>query len=146
MILSLEIATDPYGIASFGRDIIGANDIALYFGQSGGSSTSLETIRAYFGFNADFDTMDDGVISFTAEIYSIDASYTIGTVPTSTTLLLSYDHTYTSDVRLSGADHEYENGITCEAGDHGLYLKVSNISNTTGATLAFSVSSYTYIH
>lgn len=146
MILSLETGSVPYSLAPFLKDTIDANNVALYFGESVGESTPLETVQSYFDFDANFDDLDDGIISFTSEVYSIDASYTIGTVPTSTTLLLSNDYTYTIDMLGSGQDQLYEHGMTCQAGSHGLYLKISNIVNTTPATLTFDVSDYAYVH
>jgi hypothetical protein len=146
MILSLETAAAPYSRSIFLKDTIDADNVALYFGESGGESTPLETIHSYFDFDANFDSIDDGIISFTSEVYSIDDSYTIGTVPTSITLLLSNDYTYTIDMASSGSDQLYEHGMTCQAGSHGLYLKISNIVNTTPATITFDVSDHAYVH
>ena len=146
MILSLEPPATPFAISSFAKDVIGANDIALYFGASSGISTPQEVVHSYFDFDADIDSIDDGVISFTSEVYSIDAPYTIGTVPPSITLLLSNDYTYTYDMQSSGLDQLYEHGMTCLAGTHGLYLKITNITNTTTATVAFNTTGANYIY
>ena len=140
MILSL--AGQPFWPLQHSIDQIDDDNFTFYFGSSEGLSLPKTTVASFikteryieFSGTPPYTFSDDYDLS----IYQIDEEYTIGTVPTETTLLqvTSYSIGGASDTSSSSSENFMNFGG--QAGAHGLYFKLTNIVTDPSATINYN--------